>query len=72
MIQKLRAHLGSLLTWLNYIGAIVLAYALQNPGAFAELRALLPPSLQPYAPLGALLWFALVQYAKARAVAKAV
>ena len=71
MIAKLRAHLANLLTWLNYAGSILLAYALANPGAAGELIGLLPASLRPYAPLLALGWFALVQYAKARAIAKA-
>lgn len=68
MIAKLRAHLASLPTFLNYLGSILLAYALANPGAFAELKALLPPPLQPYAPMAALAWFLFVQYAKARAL----
>lgn len=71
MLAKLRAHFAHLLTFLNYIGAIVLAYALQNPGAAAELKGLLPVSLQPYAPALALGWFFLIQYAKAQAIAKA-
>lgn len=71
MIAKLRAHVASLLTWLNYLGSILLAYALANPGIMGELKALLPPPLQPYAPTLALIWFGLVQYAKARAIGKA-
>jgi hypothetical protein len=53
------------------LGSLLLAYALAYPGAFAELRGLLPVALQPYAPAAALLWFALVQIAKARAIKKA-
>ena len=71
MLAKLRAHLTSLLTWLNYLGSVLLAYALANPGAAAELKGLLPVSLQPYAPALALGWFFLIQYAKAQAIAKA-
>jgi hypothetical protein len=67
-VKAIRAHLASLLTFLNYVGSILLAYALANPGAFAELKALLPPSLQPWSPVLALGWFALVQYAKMRAL----
>lgn len=68
MIAKLRAHLASLLTWLNYLGSILLAYALANPGIMAELKALLPPPLQPWAPTLALVWFGIVQWAKMRAL----
>jgi hypothetical protein len=63
--------LSGLLTALNYFGSILLAYALQNPGAMTELRGLLPPAVQPYAWTLAIGWFALVQYAKMKAVAKA-
>lgn len=71
MLTKLRAHFAQLLNWLNYVGSIVLAYALANPNAFAEAKALLPVSLQPYVPAAALAWFFLIQYAKAQAIAKA-
>jgi hypothetical protein len=68
---RIRAALLSLFNQLNAIGSLLLAYALANPGAFAELRNLLPVSLQPYAPFAALAWFGLVQLAKARAIQKA-
>jgi hypothetical protein len=68
MIDKLRGHLGHLLTWLNYAGSILLAYALANPGAMGELVGMLPASLRSYAPALALAWFGLVQWAKLRAV----
>lgn len=71
MLAKLRAHLASLLTVLNYGGSILLAYALANPNAAADLIALLPPALRPYAPLLAIGWFGVVQLAKAQALAKA-
>jgi hypothetical protein len=64
----IRNHLRSLLSWLNMIGSVLLAYALANPGAAAELRGMLPPSLQPYAPMLAIGWFFVVQYARARAI----
>lgn len=68
MIDKLKAALRDALNWLNAWGSILLAYALANPSAFAELRNLLPAAIQPYAPLAALGWFFVVQYAKARAL----
>ena len=70
MIEKIKSHLGHLLTWLNYAGSILLAYALANPGAMSELVGMLPASLRPYAPVLALFWFGLVQIAKMKAVAK--
>jgi hypothetical protein len=71
MIGRLRSHLGSLLTALNYLGSILLAYALANPAVATELVAMLPPTLRPYAPVLAIGWFAIVQYAKMKALAKA-
>ena len=67
-MKAIRAHLASLLTFLNYVGSILLAYALANPNAAADLIALLPAPLRHYAPLLALGWFALVQWAKMRAL----
>jgi hypothetical protein len=69
LLARIRAHLTSLLTWLNTLGSIVIAYALAYPNAAGELVALLPASLRPYAPALAIGWFMLVQYAKARALA---
>ena len=66
--DRIRSASSHLLTNLNTIGSVVLAYALANPGMFAELKALLPVPLQPFAPTLALGWFLLVQFAKARAV----
>jgi hypothetical protein len=71
LTERIRAALTSAFNYLNAAGSLLLAYALANPSAFAELRGLLPASLQPYAPVAALLWFALVQIAKARAIQKA-
>jgi hypothetical protein len=68
MIDKLRGHLGHLITWLNYAGSILLAYALANPGAMGELVGMLPAQFRPYAPALALGWFFLIQWAKVRAV----
>ena len=71
MIERIKSHLQSLLNWLNMLGTVALAYALANPNAVAELIKLLPPPVQPYAPMLALGWFLFVQYAKARAIKKA-
>ena len=57
VLAKIKAALLSWLNNLNALGSILLAYALANPNAFAELKGMLPASVQPYAPLGALLWF---------------
>jgi hypothetical protein len=71
LTERIRAALTSAFNYLNALGSLLLAYALAYPGAFAELRGLLPTHLQPYAPAAALGWFALVQIAKARAIKKA-
>jgi hypothetical protein len=71
VLDKAWKALKSFHGWLNAIGSVVLAYALANPNAFTELKALLPQELQPWAPAAALAWFALVQLAKARAIKKA-
>lgn len=71
MNDRIRLALKSLLNWLNAIGSLVLAYALAYPGAFAELKEMLPTRLQPFAPMAAILWFMLVQAAKMRAIKKA-
>lgn len=68
---KLGKALKDLLNHLNAIGAIVLAYALMNPQAAQELIALLPAPYRPYAPMLALGWWAVVNYAKGRAIKKA-
>jgi hypothetical protein len=68
---KVKAAIFSILNQLNVLGSILLAYALANPTAFAELKGMLPASVQPYAPLGALLWFGVVQLAKMSAIKKA-
>ncbi len=70
LTERIRAALSSAFNYLNASGSLLLAYALANPSAFAELRGLLPVSLQPYAPLAALGWFFMVQVAKARAIAR--
>lgn len=60
-----------LLTKLNFIGSILLAYALANPTAASEMMNLLPPQLKtPVALAIPVLWFALVQYAKAKMIAR--
>lgn len=71
LTERIRAALTSAFNYLNMIGSLLLAYALAYPGAFAELRNLLPASVQPYAPAAALLWFGVVQLAKMKAIEKA-
>jgi hypothetical protein len=72
MIAKLRTAWSFLLTKLNALGSILLAYALLNPTAATEGLALLPPSLRtPVAMALPALWFVLVQYAKAKAIKRA-
>ena len=71
LTERIRAALSSAFNYLNATGSLLLAYALAYPGAFAELRGLLPAALQPYAPAVAILWFIVVQIAKARAIKKA-
>jgi hypothetical protein len=69
MIQRIRAAWGFLLTKLNALGSILLAYALLNPGAASELLNLLPANMRTGAALAIpALWFVVVQYAKVRAV----
>jgi hypothetical protein len=68
---KVKAAIFSILNQLNVLGSILLAYALANPNAFAELKGMLPASAQPYAPLLALIWFGVVQLAKMNAIKKA-
>lgn len=68
-IAKARAGWSFLLTKLNAIGSVLLAYALLNPTAANDLLNQLPPKLKIPAALAApALWFVLVQYAKARAI----
>jgi hypothetical protein len=58
-----------MLTKLNALGSILFAYALLNPDAASELLNLLPPSMKtPVAVALPVAWFALVQFAKARAI----
>lgn len=72
MIARLRKFLSSLLNNLNMLGSLLLAYALANPLAASELLSLLPKELKTGAVLGIpLVWFGLVQFAKARAIKKA-
>lgn len=71
MIDRVRAAFKSWFNYLNMLGSLLLAYALAYPGAFAELKGLLPPPLQPFAPIAALAWFGLVQLAKMKAIQKA-
>jgi hypothetical protein len=68
MIDQIRSRLGHLITWLNTAGSILLAYALANPGAMGELVGMLPAQFRPYAPVLALGWFMLIQWAKLRAI----
>lgn len=72
LLGKVRSALTSLLNYLNVLGSVLLAYALANPSAFGEVRDMLPGGVQPYAPLLALGWFAVVQIAKMNAIKKAV
>jgi hypothetical protein len=72
MLKKLREAWSFLLTKLNALGSILLAYALLNPTAAVELLALLPPQFRTGAALAIpTLWFLLVQFAKAKAIKKA-
>lgn len=72
MIERLREGWSYLLTKLNALGSILLAYALLNPSAASDLLNLLPPNMQTGAALAIpVLWFALVQYAKMKAIKKA-
>lgn len=70
-VAKAKAAALSLFNSLNVFGSILLAYALANPGAFGEVRDMLPESVRPFAPVLALAWFALVQVAKMSAIKKA-
>ncbi len=69
MIDRCRQSFRYLLTKLNALGSLLLAYAMLNPSAMSELVALLPPSLKIPAALALpALWFVIVQWAKVRAV----
>jgi hypothetical protein len=69
LLTKARSGWAFLLTKLNALGSVLLAYALLNPTAANDLLNLLPPKLKIPAALAApALWFLLVQYAKARAI----
>jgi hypothetical protein len=71
LIQKAQVAWGFLLTKLNALGSILLAYALLNPTAASDLLNLLPASLKVPAALAMpAAWFVLVQYAKAKAIKK--
>lgn len=71
MLHKLKVKLIYIL---NGLGVAVMAFAGYYPNASADLVKLLPPALQPFAPLVSLVWGGLVLYsirkAKADAVAK--
>lgn len=70
-MTKIREAWGYLLTKLNALGSIVLAYALLNPSAASDLLNLLPDKAKIPAALAApAAWFLLVQYAKAKAIKK--
>ena len=72
-MTRLRKFASDLLTWLNSIGSIVLAYALLNPSAGSDLLSLLPDKLKTPAALAIpALWFGVVQFAKVRAIKKGV
>jgi hypothetical protein len=72
LFAKLREGWSFLLTKLNALGSILLAYALLNPSAASELIAMLPEKLKtPVALAIPTLWFCLVQYGKMRAIKKA-
>lgn len=64
-----RRALRGLLTQLNAIGSLLLAYALANPSAVTDLMAQLPAPMKAAIPLAApVAWFVLVQLAKAKAI----
>lgn len=69
--SKVKAALSSLLNYLNLLGSVLLAYALANPSAAAELVQVLPEQYRPYAPILAGAWFFVVQWAKMSAIKKA-
>jgi hypothetical protein len=72
MIQRVRDAWSFLLTKLNALGSVLLAYALLNPTAASDLLNLLPANLKVPAALALpALWFMFVQYAKAKAIKKA-
>lgn len=69
LVARARQGWAFLLTKLNAIGSLLLAYALLNPTAATDLLSLLPPKFKMPAALAIpALWFLLVQYAKARAI----
>ncbi len=69
MIAKLRTGWTFLLTKLNALGSILLAYALLNPAAANDLLNTLPPKLKIPASLALpAAWFMLVQYSKMKAI----
>lgn len=69
LIERARKGWSFLLTKLNALGSILLAYALLNPNAATDLLSLLQPKFRtPVALMVPVLWFMLVQYAKARAI----
>ena len=70
-MSRVRRALADLLNWLNGIGSVVLAYAMLNPTAASDFLNVLPDKLKtPVALMLPAIWFVVVQYAKARAVAK--
>lgn len=71
MLNKAREGWSYLLTKLNAVGSLLLAYALLYPNALSELKELAPEGLRPFVPALALGWFVLVQIAKASALKKA-
>jgi hypothetical protein len=71
IIQKVRNAWSYLLTKLNALGSILLAYALLNPDAANELLGVLPEKLRtPAALMIPAAWFLIVQYAKVRDLRK--
>jgi len=69
--HKARAAWSFLVTKLNALGSILLAYALLNPDAANELLDVLPEKLRtPAALMIPAAWFLIVQYAKVRDLRK--
>jgi hypothetical protein len=71
LLLKARSGWAFLVTKLNALGSLALAYALLNPSAASEMLNLLPPKLKTPAALAIpALWFLLVQFAKVRDMEK--
>lgn len=56
----------NILSRMNALGSLLLAYALMNRDAVTDFVAYIPTPLKPFVPLLAFAWFGLVQYALKR------